>query len=338
MKLKKLITAALLAGLCLNLTACGDTSYIMKNDDMTVPTGVYVIYKIEAINAGMEHEDYNSEATSLDEITLDGYSYEYWVEMETIQDTMEFMWTVLEFEEQGLVLSDADEASIAYSTEYMWTYYGDYYSGMGVAESSYEAMIRMSYQYEMLFLAKYGADGTDPVEASEIEALWESDYTYAQVLAVAKDPDTLDDNNTEEQEAEDYYDRVLAGESIVDLINEQYLAADETFVADADEDYLELLHTDTASSYMADDVKSDIFTEMADNDVMMLEDDNYFYVVVRNNTSADDEEYADLEDDILYVMKGTEFEEEVAELAVVLEVEINSNTVSTFSTSSLLGL
>ncbi len=340
-QLKRLTAVTMAATMGILLTSCGDTSYSMKLGDITVPTGVYILNKMDTITAAQSHEDYDTATTDPLSLTLEGISFTDWVDREADLRTKEFLYTTQQFDALALTIPEEDLALAQQSIDALWPFYQESYEAVGVAESSLYAMIELDYKNQQLFLYTYGEDGTDPVTEDQLLETWEDDYAYIQVLSFSTLDDTgvaLDDVSKElvEAEAEGYLARLEDGEDIVDLINDKMLEDNPDATIDNTADYRQLINRFESTSF-EDDVRDEILDSNDYDEGMLVEDANGYYVVVRQEMT-EGADYDEQKDYVRYAIKGEEFEAAVREGAEALTPEINQNTVNTFSVNHLMGL
>ena len=90
---KKLTAVATTCALAVSLAACSGTpaSWIAKNDNMTVSTGVYHYYLANAYyQASTKVSDYS---TSVFDQEIDGVNGEEWIKAQGIQSVKNLLWS-----------------------------------------------------------------------------------------------------------------------------------------------------------------------------------------------------------------------------------------------------
>lgn len=344
--LKKGLTGLLAAVLCLSVTACGDTSYSMKLGDITVPTGVYVLSKIDAVSEATTHEDFDSELEKPLENVIEEQPISAWIDREAEELTKEFLYVEEKFAEAGMELSEDDLAAAKNTVDSLWSFYQENYEKIGIAQSSYLARIQNSYKSRALFLAQYGKGGTEAVAEADLKAELKNNYAEVQLLSFSTNEEdgtamTEANKQTVKKEAQSYLDRVEKGEDIVALINEKKEAeATEDAPANIDEtaDYKETIHNGTATATVSEALSKEIFEKAKAGTPALLSDESAYYVVLRHPSDTSKENFEEMYDTLVFDVKGEAYKDVISAAAKELKPELNANVVKTFSAKKLMGL
>lgn len=337
----------LAAALCLSMTACGDTSYAVKSGNITIPTGVYILSKIDAVSQAASHEDFDKEKENVLENVIEDQKIELWVDEKATERLKEFLYIEQKFAESGLTLSEEDKAAAKHTSESIWPFYKENYEKIGIAESSYTARIENSYKSSALFLQQYGKGGAEEIPEADLKAELKNNYATVQMISFGtkeSDGTAMTDANKQvvENEAKSYLERAKKGEDIVTLINAKKEAdATEESPANIDEtaDYKETVHNGDASSsgVVSAELSKQVFEKAEIGTPALLSDDSGYYVVLRTASDTSDENFKAMNDQLRFDLKGDAYTDAVTAAAKEIDMELNPNVVSTFSAKKLLG-
>lgn len=350
---KKAAALALAAALCLSQTACGDTSYIMKANSITVPAGVYILNEIDAISKAYSHEDFDSELKNVMDNKIEDKSLEVWVQEQAKQSTLEYLAVEQQFAEAKLELTEDELSAATYSSDNMWQFYQENYQKVGIAQSSYTARIENSYKSNALFMKEYGKGGAKEISEADLKKDLKENYAQVDVLTFSTQDEegtamTDADKKTVETEAKAYLERAKKGEEMATLIAEKKKAdADKTAddTEDAKEDTAteetsvpEVIHNGDASQSgtVSASLSTLIFEKAKEGTPTLLSDDSAYYVVLRDAVVTTDADFEEMRETLAFNIKGDEYKDTLAETAKALTPEINDNTVKTFSVSKLM--
>lgn len=214
---KKILAFILAAVMVVSLTSCTKTvslgtttekAWCYKNDDLTLPIGVYLNYLYagysESSNAVKEGLDSDSNVTkfgSMEYKDSDGNktTVEEYAKKIAKQSSLEYLlfWNKLK-ELKGDKAPTQQEVNTYIEdykkqTEEMYQAYGYSYSfdnvyssiaGYGISSKSYDLCIGADYLYEALFRAIYDTDGDTPVKDDELKSYFIDKFTHYRYIKV----------------------------------------------------------------------------------------------------------------------------------------------------------
>lgn len=237
-------TTALLALISVtSLSGCADSGSIMTIEGVEIRNGVYLQKELGVCSdartkASEQREEAGdtSEITDLFAETIDGKSASEWIKEQTLEKIKYFAAIEKLCEENGIVLSDEEKASINSDINSLWNddnYYaqyfygtdtiGEYYESIGVGRESLTQVYVNDDLSNKLFLHYFDADGVTPVSEDELNAYLKENYAAVKVLEL----DFVDyagielEDETDIQQVKDkakaFADRLNSGESFAQI-------------------------------------------------------------------------------------------------------------------------
>lgn len=230
MKMAKRLAAILLAVIMLiGMTACGDTSWIVKyGDGNQVPTGVYTLCVLtEYASAYANGFTANGLDTQIQGTDADGKEKTMSVSeyiMERANEDFENYVAVKDMcEKEGIVISQSDYDAVADQVKGYYNANIDTYTANGVSEASFnELMINHALRSNLLY-DKYCDVSNSDVSEADIKAYYEDNYLcFNYMLFNAIDYDSYMALDTKDQV---YVNELMNLESIANqnLSEEEFL-------------------------------------------------------------------------------------------------------------------
>lgn len=243
--LKKIAAIVMVLTMALSLTACGDTSWIVKVDDVTVNSGVYIYYQtIGYADAGnqLSAQDINYYYKMMyGQSILDEKIGEKTVKEYTNDFAMSMckQYVVIEklFDELGLEITADEKAKAAVEVRRLWDQNSESLEKAGIGKATIEKVTLSALKEEKVFNSYYEVGGTNGTTEDDIKGYLAENYVRTKYITIPfadNVEDAIDAARKSEAEAkaQGYLDRINAGESI-DLLIEEYNA--ETAAANEDE-------------------------------------------------------------------------------------------------------
>ncbi len=231
--LRKIVAILMVVAMAFTLTACGDTSWIVKVDGETVPSGVYIYYQ----TAGYTAAGYELAATDQNYYYYMMYGMSYLDQKVGEKTVPEYMndyalsmckqYVVIEklFDELGLELTEDDKKLIDSQVNSLWNNNGEQFEKIGVGKESVRKVTTSALKEEKVFNAYYEVGGLNGTTEDDIKAYLEDNYARVKFLTFNY-ADSADDAVDEARKnealelAQSYLDRITAGEDINALIEE----------------------------------------------------------------------------------------------------------------------
>jgi hypothetical protein len=248
--MKTKITALIIAAvLILSLGACADTRYALTVGGAEIRAGEYIYLQLTASQEAAEKfMDLNPDVNIYEDgfnffaQTIEGVSFGDWINSRAVEHLTEMAVIAALFDELGLEIPAEDELMARRNVEAMWAStearssfgldydtLGEFYEEIGISKDSVALVILNNRKEEMVFFAIFGEDGTQAVSQEEIGAYFEENFVRFRVLRMSFEG--LDDAQVIELEnmADDFVNRLNAGESFFAIIYEydDYMTAIE---------------------------------------------------------------------------------------------------------------
>lgn len=356
MNLFKKTAAAVLAVIFL-LSGCagGNTTWAFKYEDMQMPTGLYIIYEINAI-AGLRtkisEENNNSETISaskpseLLKMTVEGQPATDWVNAETQKNAQEYFAVKKKFESAGLQISDSELASIDSSAKSVKSQNSELYDKLGVSEASIKEFYAGILRKSKLFVSLYGEGGELAVPENELKGYLSEHFVMAYAMPFYKpyavpegETKTLDELEAEmKTSAEGYFKRLQAGEAIEQLAYDWQLEN----ASEADKGTVEKPSKEDLCIIIADEDRESFGDALVDaafkagiGTPEMIEDSNFYVIFDRADILSDAAVFDGYKNTALQGLKGEEFNEKLREWGTAVAMEPNNATIDKYKPNKL---
>ncbi|MCC8195608.1 MAG: hypothetical protein LIO49_02165 [Ruminococcus sp.] len=249
--LRKALVFLTIFAVVFSLAGCGDTSWIVKVDDVTVNAGMYIYYQGAGYTAAvyeLAEEDstyyyyylfgYSLLDQTIDDQSVSDYMSDYAVDM-----CKQYVVVQKLFEELGLELSETELANIETSVANTWESYSETYEAAGISEDTIRKVAEATMMEEDVFNAYYEVGSLNGTTEDDIKDYLEDNYARIKYITF-EFSESADDAIDEDYKAEmleianSYLERAEAGESMDDLIAEyaEILAAAEAEESEEEED------------------------------------------------------------------------------------------------------
>lgn len=248
---KKIVAIIMVLTMALSLTACGNTSWIVKVDDVTVGSGTYIYYQT------LGYSDAGNQLASQDinYYYMMMYGMSYIDEKIGDQTVSEYMndyalsmckqYVVIEklFDELKLEITDDEKAKINSDVKRLWEQSSESLEKAGIGKATVEKVALSALKEEKIFNTYYEVGGTNGTTEDDIKGYLANNYVRVKYITIPY-ADSADDavdaarKSEAEAKANGYLDRINAGESI-DLIIEEYEAEAAAENEEDSEDNLE---------------------------------------------------------------------------------------------------
>ncbi|MEG2371309.1 MAG: hypothetical protein RSB36_00850 [Hydrogenoanaerobacterium sp.] len=345
MKFKKIAALLLAAVMASSLAACNskDVGWIAKTSDgEEIPSGVYIAGMVNAYTAA-ESKVEDKEKKVLGQ-TVDGKPAEQWIAEESDKAFARYVGVTEKAKAQGLSISPDEKSFLQQQVQYQWQYLGSIYQQNGVSLESLTKTLESSYKESMLFNAKYGKDGTEPIPDDTL--LKEFQTNFYKTIYVTM---SLTDENAElKDEAgqkliNDKANEILAkataeGANYKDII----LEYEKEQAASKGEDPA-TVHTHDESSHVSfinkksESYKADFLAEveaMKTGETKVLTSGNVIYILQKlaNDVPSDMEAHRN---ELMQTLKGDEFKAEMEALAAETKIEYNPKAKKLYTPSKI---
>ena len=339
--LKKTAASAMALLLAGSLGACsigGDTTWVAKFGDQTVPAGVYLIQMVEGYYGLLDESGVEDDA--LLKTQFDGQSGSQKVSDNARAALNAYIAVEEKFDELGLTPEPLAFEAIPQNAEMYWQYVGQVYERNGVSIDSYTKTLENTTKKSQVFNAIYGEGGSQEVPESEIRAKFETDYAKIIVIPLSfsgsEDEETKKeaDQNTRDT-INGYKQRADAGEDMEDLVYEARKQATGDEDLEKPEAGSSYTFVNRNNSQYGQPVTDAIFAA-ANGVPTVFEDENSIFLFTRYDITENENDFTSRKASILAEMKSQEFDALIAEWATALsDVTYNEAAFKRYSAEKL---
>lgn len=351
--LKKITCAALAAAVAVSMTGCNfDASWVAKNGETKLPSGVYAAYVLQDVMYGymMSGSAYLDQEGLSEALVEDAKAY-----------CTELLAYQCKAEEMGITLTEEEKAEAAANLDADWESYSAIYEANRVSRDSMNLSYEISELSGKMFKAIYGVGGTEGVAQEELDAIFEENFLKAGLMIFSK-PSTLEitEDTTEEEKKtlQETYDTSMAElQTEVDYwveqanllmaegnsFNDVMIAYD--FETQAEEYGVANIDVDTESSRYAFVDKRDetipaeliAHLETAEiNSVAVVESEDYLIIACPQDKNDSEEDKQSAYDQILMELKGEEMTAMMEEYKNSMNIEWNEGALNRFAPEKML--
>lgn len=344
--LAKVLAALLVAANLLCVTACKDTSWVVKSGDSTISAGVYLGYLVDAYySAAYLVED---QQTDMFKQEIDGVKADEYIKNTALNSCKNYIVTERLFNEYKLTLSDEKNKELSKELENVWANVSSIYEENGCGKQSLLKIITAEEKYNAVFEHYYGKDGKEPLSEKEKIEYFEKNYAKIKYIEVnysnhydgVTTASTATDKQKQELKAlaEKYLERLNNGESIDKLIaEEKAFSTDEekgdeaTEIKEVDPTFVEKDTSDDPDAF-----NKKIF-DTKFNTPTLAENDTYgYYIFVRYETDSSSKDYTDRASSILSSMKSEEFDKIIEKEIKNVKVTENKAAINRFKPQNIV--
>lgn len=353
-----------LAAITVLTSACsgGDATWSYQSGDLKAPTGLYIIYMINAASQAEEKlAEENADNAEYEDptykdllkTTVEGKDASQWIQEDAQQKLKEYFAVEQKFQEEELTLDEENQANVQVSAENTWQTYGEFYETNGVAQSSMELQMANSLKRESLFYHYYGEGGSNEVSDQELKDLFAKDYAKVEFMVFGKaQQDTVDSEGVvvetkdsldaaTKTRVEGFLKRFQDGEAFEDLVYEQEKEDAETTGGDPSAvtkpeagSRTMILSNEHKGSYYSDELIDGAMAAKVGEPVL-VEDSSFFYILRRVDILEDPQSFEDYKDNLLNGLKYDEFDEMVSGWADEVSMELNQTVIDQYKPSKL---
>ncbi|MBQ5320813.1 MAG: hypothetical protein J6K88_01935 [Oscillospiraceae bacterium] len=340
----KKLTVFLAAAVILLSSCVSDTSWVLKNGDATVSSGVYLGFLVQTeLNELSEH---NAQSVSdLMKMTIHEMKAADYITDQALTLSKNYIAIEKKFDELGLSLTEDDLAEVDSMVATYKSYYGPYFSDNGCGDNSLKDLIENNIKMEKIFFHLYDENGEKAVSDADKRAFFKDNYSRIQYIAVplvdtsTGSALTGDKLTAAQNTATSYYDKAKAGEDFISLLNAYAKESGDTkteYKAELQENGL--TNADILISKENTDYPEAITTavfEMAVGDIRKVTTDDGCYIIKKLELNESEKTYEYYKESLLTEMRSEEFTELQNEWKDAFEYEINNASVKRYHPKKL---
>lgn len=350
--LKRGISLVLAFVLALSLTACGDTTWVYKYDDVTITSGIYLAFLLDGYSQVVSEESLDTtEGDVLSQDLSDGTSVVDRVKEVAKENVSQVLFAMSELNRLGVEMTEEDNSMVDTQSDSMWTYYSQFsnnaYENNGTSEESFKTYNRYNYSITKLFETLYGEGGEKEISVEDLLDYFENNY-YSFKTISAPLVDTSTGEAIEESEAnetkerlDDYVTQLNDGVSF-DTVQALENVATGNTDGSTDSDgnpvvaQANVLDADTISSSISEDAVTQLASAEV-NEAFAIETDTYYWVIQKCelDVSEGSEDFTNNRLNIMNALKGEEYDTWLTEQGNSLDMTVNNHAVNYYSPKKL---
>lgn len=253
--------------------------------------------------------------------------------------------------ESGVALTSSEKTNASNQANYYWNYYGygAVYEANGISYDTYVKIMENSALANSYFNSIYDTKGSNPVKSEELQKALDENYVAAYLLTKDYSNEENADVKKIKETFEGYKTRLLDGEEFKKVYNEfnkikeEEKKEDDKKEEEKKEDttpapkdsFVSILGSDKTGVPFDkfDDVKK---MEVGTCEVISDEESKVVYLILKKDINEDSyykEQY--LKSDLLYLVKGDEFDAEIDKAAKALEYTVNKFAINQFKVKKI---
>lgn len=338
--LKKSFAIILSVVMLFGFASCGNTSWVVKTENNTVTSGLYLGYLVEQTIAQLQGQN----ASSVDDLlkmTVEEKIMPDYIKEKVLLNSKKYLAVEEKFTELGLALTEEDLATVNSTLTSYTSYYGDFFENNGCSNASLKELLTNNLKADRLFNYYYGEGGEKEVKKEDLKSYFAENYALCRLISFSTvDSSTGEDLADEELEkvkttADEYLKRAQNGEDFITLAEEYKTAQGEEIEADAKEegddgltDYDYIVNIES-TTYDEDFVK-EVFA-MEKDAVKLVTTDNTIYLVLKKDVLENEKTYDAYSSGLLSNMKGSEFDETIEGWTESMTFTVNDSAVKRYA-------
>lgn len=351
--MKKVKLGAFLCALAIGIstTGCADTSWVLKDGDNSLPTGVYVYYLLNNANAVQYYSPNDSSASSsaansssgsssdIWSKTIEGENAATWAMNNSLDSCKELLVVERLCKERNVKLESNEKTSASSAAAASYSNYTDLMKKNDISLSSIQRIANDSYLEHALFDSYYSASGDKAVPDSEIDKYYTDNYVHVKQIFIAKfntsTYQSLSDSElaAAKKKAQEAYEKAKADPKSFDTYVEKY--NEDQGMKSNPNGYIFSRESAENSSY--DTKFTDLAFKLKDGEVGMTESDMGYFIEYKIKTDPTDTTTftASMKESVLQAMKGEEFENLISEQVKKITFTKNDKALNRYSPKNL---
>lgn len=341
-RFKRLFAGLLTAALLFSVTGCsGDTTWVLKTENDTVPAGVYLSYLRDAYEQAQNQVDTSTDIWSQ---KIDDVPVEQWIINKATKTTKQYIAINVMFDELGMTMGTEGTNTAKTTADSYWTQYQTTYEQNGISYASVVKLAESEYKTQKVFEYFYETNGKEPVSEDTIKEFFYDNYAKVKYVAINKY-----DIKTGEKKDEDALKKTVDGyvteinkgtdiDTIIDacitqVYNDYGLTDYEPDTEDSSRN-VSLLSKQQAG-VMENFVKKTF--EQKEFGIPYTDDSSssYIYLGARYDLTKDAELYQENRTAVLYELRGGEFSQKLEDRLSTVQITTNEEAINRYSPKNL---
>lgn len=185
----------------LQLTACADMSWCIKDSDEVLPAGVYIYNMYTAYQEVYYKSYYSGGGTDVLSQTMEEKPAVEWIKEKAMKNIKNILSVDAKMKELGIEFTEEEEANARSQGDSNWQKMGATLESFGVSRNSFDISTSLlSAKTDKLFNSIYGPNGTQAVTDDQIKTYFLENYIDYESIGKAIPDESVS------QSAEDSYD------------------------------------------------------------------------------------------------------------------------------------
>lgn len=340
------------------VTGCADTSWAVKVNNVTVPSGVYITYllsarsQVESNAASSSSSDSSSSESGLggtsnaalsSSSTSSTSSTDVW--SQKIEGKTALSWAINEAEQSSEKLALIEQLCKTHNltltssekslcSSYAQQYYSAYslYASNGVSSSSLERIFENSYLSSKLFDSYYAKGGSKAVSDTDAKSYYSKNFVHIKHILLQTTDDegnTLSDAKIAEikAKAEQIAAQAKADPSKFDSLVKQY--NEDPGMTQSPDGYI----FNKSSNYVQE--FKDAAFSMKVGEIRVVKTSYGYHVMYRVALDPNASSFDTNKSTVLHAMKDTEFNSTLASLLKSASVKVNDSAINRYNPQKL---
>lgn len=327
----------------LTVTGCSDTSWILKDGNITIPTGVYNYYLIGGASTvqslAAASSSSGTSAADMWSQTVSGTDAVTWAKNNALESCKELVTIEKLCAERKVTLTNDQQTDASSKASTSYNSYKSLWSKNDISEASFERIAKDMYLKQKLFDSYYAANGDNAVSESELEDYYAKNYAHVKQIFVSKyDTSTYaaltgDDLTAAEKKAKEAYAAAKADPKNFDTYVTKY--NEDPGMKSNPSGYI--FSKASAQSTGYDTKFTDLAFSLKTGEVGMAESDMGWFIEYKAETDPKDTStFTDsLKSTVLSEMKSDEFEKIITDQTAKENFQQNDKTISHYNPKKL---
>lgn len=334
--IKRAVAAAAAAAMTLSVTACGSNlSWAARiSEDTTVPIGLYIYQQAVAYRSAVQNGQLNTGDKLADQtVKVSGSDVNAltYMDDQAQKSVKSCVGALLMADELKVTLTDEELEDAVQSATSAYQLDEEVFTENGVAQSSIEEYYKDITRKSKVFQAKYGADGTDPVDDDELKAFFKANYAtihFMQQYFYHDDGSVMSDDEKAavKKEYESIKSRVEKGK--LDFVKQcEEVNKNATDYKNA--------YTDSTSRFDTDDEDGQKILALKEGQLTLLVTDNAIALIQKAKLDKDGSKFKEGRETLLIECKYDAFVDELVKLAEKSDkVQFNDKAFAKFASKT----
>jgi len=346
--LKKIKICAFVCALAVGLTVtgCADTTWALKDGDITIPTGVYNYYllggasTVQALASSANAASSGSTVSDIWSQTVSKTNAVTWTMNSALESCKELVAIEKLCASRKITLSSTEKTSASSTASTSYGSYTSLFTKNDISETSIQRIAKDMYLKQALFTSYYGTNGDKAVSEGDIEDYYTKNFAHIKQIFIAKFNTstyaalTGDDLTAAEKKAKEAYAAASADVKNFSTYVTKY--NQDTGMTSNPDGYIFSKKTAVDSNHNYDTKFTDLAFSLKVGAVGMSESDMGWFIEYRVETDPKASTFTDsMKETVLSEMKNDEFEKIITDQVAKETFQQNEKTMNYYNPKKL---